>query len=514
MPYSPSSPEPLAPTPRVVVGIALGFALLELVTGPRYGIFRDELYYLACADHLAWGYVDQPPLSIFVLAGVRALLGEALLAIRLVPALLGGALVVLGARLARELGGGGRAQLLAALAVAIVPQYLGICGIYSMNAFDLVFWSASALLLTRMIRTDDARLWLPLGGLLGIALLNKISPLFFAFGLAVATVATPLRRHLRRWQPWAGAAIALVLFAPYVAWNAMNDWATLEFMERAARYKNADLSVGQFLGAQLLEIHPFNAALWLGGLVWLLAARGGRRFRALGILYLAVLAVMLATNAKPYYLGVAYPMLLAAGAVAFERLTAARELRWPMPAAAALLVAGGALIAPFAVPLLPVESFVAYQRTLGIAPAQSENNELGPLPQFFADRFGWKEMAEAVARVYRELPAADREGLIIVTGNYGEAGALRHFGPELGLPTAYSQHNSYYFWPPPKEGVSRVLTVGIDAEDLAEGFESVEIVGRLEHPYAMPYETARPILLARGFRGSLEEAWRAGKHFI
>lgn len=514
MQSAPTPNSPLTPTPRGVFGIALAFVLLELVAGPRYGIFRDELYYLACADHLAFGYVDQPPLSILVLAGVKALLGEGLLALRLVPALLGGALVVLGSRLARELEGDGRAQLFAALAVAIVPQYLGICSFYSMNAFDLVFWSASALLVTRMIRTDDVRLWLPLGALLGVALLNKISPLFFAFGLAVATLATPLRSHLRRWQPWAGTAIALLLFAPYVAWNAAHDWATLEFMERAARYKNAALSPTQFLGAQLLEIHPFNAALWIGGLAWLLFARAGRRFRALGILFLAVLAVMLATNAKPYYLGAAYPMLLAAGAVGFERLTASRGWRWPLPAAAALLILGGAAIAPFAVPLLPVESFIAYQKTLGLAPAQAENNSLGPLPQHFADRFGWKEMAEEVARVYRELPEADREGLIIVTGNYGEAGALRYFGRDLGLPTAFSQHNSYYFWPPKKEGVVAVLTVGIDPEDLAEGFESVEVVGHLDHPYAMPYENESPILIARGFRGSLEEAWRAGKHFI
>jgi 4-amino-4-deoxy-L-arabinose transferase-like glycosyltransferase len=488
--------------------------LIEIVIGPRYGVFRDELYYLACADHLAWGYVDQPPFSILVLAGVRALLGEGLFALRLVPAVLGGALVVLGARLARELGGGGRAQLLAALAVAIVPQYLGIFSFYSMNAFDLVLWSGSALVLARTIRTDDVRLWLPLGLLIGIGLVNKISPLFFAFGLAMATVATPLRRHLRGWQPYAGAMIALALLAPYVIWNATHDWATLEFMERAARYKNAPLSVPQFLGGQLLEIHPFNAALWLGGLGWLLVGREGRRFRALGILYLAVLGVMLATNAKVYYLGPAYPMLLAAGAVGLERVTAARGRRWALPAVAAVLVAGGALTAPLAVPLLPVETFIAYQQSLGIASAPAENSELGPLPQHFADRFGWREMAEEVARAYGALSAEDREGLLIVTGNYGEAGALRYFGPDLGLPAAVSWHNSYYHWGPGTDTVRAVLTVGIAPEDLMGSFTTVEVVGTLSSPYAMPFETALPILLARGPLLTLDEIWRRGKNFI
>src|SRR5262249_48961025 len=187
-----------ARTPAFVLVTALAVVALQLAAGWRYGVFRDELYYLACANHLDWGYVDHPPLSIVVLAGVRALLGDSLLALRIVPALLCGLLVWLASRLAREMGGGRFAQSLAALAVAIAPQYLALTGFYSMNAFDLVFWALGALLVARLVRTDDVWLWRPIGVVIGLGLLNKISMLLFALGLAVAVLLTPLRRHLAR----------------------------------------------------------------------------------------------------------------------------------------------------------------------------------------------------------------------------------------------------------------------------------------------------------------------------
>jgi hypothetical protein len=501
-------------SPEVLV-LALFVAALQLWAGPRYGLFRDEYYYLACADHLAWGYVDQPPLSIAVLAGVRALLGDGIFAIRLVPALLHGILILATARLAREMSGGRAAQGLAGLAVAIVPQLLGLFGYYSMNAFDLLFWSLGFWLLIRLVASSEPRLWLAFGVLFGVGLLNKVSLLLFAGGLAVAVVATPLRRHLRSWQLWAGAGIALALFAPHIVWQIRNGWPTLEFMANATRYKNAPMAPLEFFAAQVRENHPFTAPLWIGGLLWLLVGREGKRFRALGFLFLTVLGVMLATRSKPYYLAGAFPVLFAAGAVALERFSAARRWRWPIPAAAAVLLAGGALVAPLAIPILPVERLVAYQRALGAAPKAAENNALGALSQHFADRFGWPEMTAAVARAWSSLSPEERRDAMIVGSNYGEASAINYFGRELGLPLAVSQHNSFYLWGPGRrDAPSVVILVGFDAEDVADTFERVDEAGRIEAPYAMPYETRRPILIGRGFKLPLAEAWRRGKHFV
>jgi hypothetical protein len=493
-----------------VVAAAVTF-VLHVVVNARDGIFRDELYYLACADHPAWGYVDHPPFSIAVLRAWRAVAGDSVTAIRMVPALLGVVLVLLGARLAAVLGGGRPAQSLAALAVAVVPQYLSITGYYAMNAFDLVCWSLLALLVARLLETDDARLWWIFGLVAGLGLLNKMSPLFFCAGLAAAVPFTPLRRHLRSPHLWGGAALAALLVAPHVFWQVRNGWPTAEFIANATRYKNAPISVAQFLGAQLLEILPLNAPLWIAGLVVLLAGPL-RRFRALGIVYVVACAILALQGGKPYYLGPAYPMLLAAGAVMVERWTTSRPVL--LRAAAVVLAVGGILAAPLALPVLSPEGYVAYSRAAGLQPRAQERHALGSLPQFFADRHGWREMTALVAEAYHSLPEHEKARTLIVADNYGEAGAIDYFGKALGLPRASSGHNSYFMWGPTIADPAVVITVNISPEDLAGVCQQVETRGKLTHPWAMPFEQRFPVAICRGFKVPLEQAWAAGRSYI
>jgi hypothetical protein len=431
--------------PAAVFVVAAAVFVLEVAAGPRYGLFRDEYYYLTCADHLAWGYVDHPPLSIAVLAAVKAVLGDSLPAIRLVPALLGALLVVLGGALARVMGGG-----------------------------------------------------------------RFASVLFFGAGMAVALLVTPLRRLLRRPGPWLAAGLALVLFLPHLAWQVRSGWPTREFIENATRHKNVAMDPLSFLAAQVLEIHTLNAPLWVAGLAWLLFSGRGRAFRALGIVYVVAFAIIVAQHGKPYYLGPAYPPLLAAGAIVVEGLQW-RRLR---PAVVAALLLGGAALAPFAIPLLPVERFVAYQKALGLSPPQAERHAQGPLPQFFADRFGWVEMTEAVDRVYRSLPPDEQARVVIVASNYGEAGALRYHGRRFGLPPAVSPHNSFYFWGPGRDSVDVAIVVGMSPESLREAWAQVEEASRFSSPWAMPYEQRWPILVCRGLKLPLREAWAAARRFI
>ncbi len=497
--------------PWAVWALAAAVFLLELAVGPRYGLFRDEYYYLACADHLAWGYVDQPPLSIAVLAAVRRALGDSLPAVRLVPALLGAELILLGGLLSRALGGGRYAQVLGAVAVAVVPQYLGQAGSYSMNSFDLVFWAAAALLLAELTPEErGVRRFVVLGIVLGLGLLNKLSVLFFGAGLALALVATPLRRLLRRPGPWLAGAIAGLVFLPHVLWQVQNGLPTREFIENATRFTNVALSPAQFFAGQITEIHPLNAPLWIAGLAWLLFARRGRPYRALGIVYVVAFVILAAQHSKPYYLGPAYPPLLAAGAVVVESV----RWRWIRPVIVTVLLLSGAALAPFAIPALPVETFIAYQRALGATPTPSERSALGPLPQFFADRFGWQELTDAVAAAYRGLSTEDQGRVVIVTSNYGEAGALRYLGRRLRLPPAVSQHNSFYFWGPGRQDVDLAIIVGMNPDGLREAWTSIEVAGRWHSAYAMPYERRWPILVCRGLKLPLRDAWRRGRHFI
>ena len=481
-----------------------------------YEIFRDELYYLACADHLAWGYVDQPPLSIFLLAAVRAVLGESLFALRLVPALAGAGVVLLTGLLARELGGERLAVALSATGAMVSGANLAFSSIWSMNVFDLLLIALAAYLLTRLIKTGEPRLWIALGATLGLGLLNKVGVLWVGLGVFAGLVATGERRWLNTPWPWAGGALAAVLFLPYVLWNAAHDWAHLEFIENAVTGKYSGLSAWSFLSGQALIQNPTTLPLWLGGLIWLLFAPGGRRFRLLGIVWVTACLVLIANgHSKAEYLASTYAMLFAAGGVAWEGILPRRRSihGTSIRGVALVVVASGAALAPLVTPMLPVETYIRYSRALDVAPSTEEGHELGELPQFYADMFGWRAKAAAVAEVYHALPAADRERAAIFGSNYGRAGAIDYFAGEYGLPGAVSNHNNYWLWGPGEANGEVVIVLGGDLEDHQRRFESVEVAGAARCRYCIPYEKDLPIYVCRGLRLPLAELWPVIGHY-
>lgn len=511
------SPAPVPPSRLFswpVWTIATATFLAHMLTATGYGVFRDEFYYLACADHLAWGYVDHPPLSIAVLALVRMLIGSSAIALQLVPALLHAATVLLTARLARRMGAEGFGATLAALCIAVAPGLLGLTSFYSMNAFDLVFYAATMLIFVRILHEGGRRRWLLLGVVVGLGLLNKYSLGFLVAGLAVGLLFSPRRRELLTPWPWLGAAIAILLFLPHVLWQVTHDWPTREFIANAQQYKIADMSPLAFLTEAWLDMQPPSITVWLTGLVALLIWRPLRPFRPLGVAWLVVLAILLVQKSKPYYLDASFPMLFAAGGLVWERIGQARRWRWTKPVQVVSLVLSGIAIAPFAIPALPVETFLAYNRVLGIVPQAGENHELGPLPQHFADRFGWPELTAAVARAYDALTPAEQQSCLIVGRNYGQAGALRYYGRELGLPLAVSQHNSFYLWGPGGDHFDVVLVVGFERNDLLQAFTEVTAVAHYDHPLAMPYERHGTVYLCRGPRLPLAEVWPQGRMYI
>jgi len=487
---------------------------IHLAAFRGYGVFRDELYYLACADHLAWGYVDHPPLSIGVLWLVRAILGDSLLVLRLAAGLAGAAAVVVTALLAREMGGGRRAMALAGIASLASPELLGVESFYSMNALDVLLWSVAALLLARLVTRQTPATWLLLGTVLGLGLLNKISVLWLAAGIGVAVLATPLRRSLATPWPYLAGALALVLFAPYVLWEIANGFPTREFIRNASAEKMARTTPIAYLLASARSMGPFSLPLWLAGIADLLAGREGRRFRALGLAWLAVLAILVANGtSRTSYLAASYAIVFAAGGVAVTRLADRLAWKWLTPAYAALLLAGGVITAPFALPLLPVERFLAYQRALAVEPGTEERKRVGPLPQHFADRFGWEELAQMTAGAFRTLSAEERASCVVYAGNYGEAGAIDRFGPALGLPRAISGHNNYWLWGPGAERPRVALVIGGSRVRLLQLFASVEEGARFRHPLVMPYENDQPIHVCRGPKQSLAALWPGVKHF-
>lgn len=509
-----AAPWPLAGGLGVVLALAGAKLALHLVSAVAfgYGYFVDELYYLATAEHLAWGYVDLPPLVPALTALVRATLGDSLLAVRLVPSLAGAALVVLTAGLARKLGGGRRAQALAAVAVLVAPIRLAVDSFHSMNALEPLVWTGCAALLVHLLAGGNPRWWLGFGALAGLGLLNKHSMAFFGVAVVVGLVATPAgRRAFRERWIWLGGLVAFALFLPNLVWMASHGFPHFEMLANIRDSgRNVALGPVEFLAQQALAHHPLALPLWLGGLGWLLFDREGRRYRALGIAFLVVLAEMLLTDGRIYYPAPAYPMLFAAGGVALERWLAGRgshRARRLLPATyAALLLVSGAVLAPLFVPLLPPEAHVRYAGALGFDQPRIETHRLGPLPQLHADRFGWPEMAREVARIYHALPPEDRARAAVFGQNYGQAGAIDLYGPALGLPKALSGHLSYHDWGL-RGFTGEVLIVMDDDRETLEGyFEEVEHGGRVEHPYSMPYQHF-DVWVCRRPKLDFEAAW-------
>jgi MFS family permease len=503
--------------PRTLALLALPLLKLLLHLVPRgagYGHHRDELYYLACADHLDWGYVDHPPFSIAVLAIVRAVFGDSVGAIRVVPALAGAMTVALVGVMARRLGGGRFAQALSMTAALVAPFYLTLGQYFSMNALDLLSWAIAAHLVLRIVQGGSPRLWLLLGAVLGIGVENKLSVLWLCFGLAVGLLLTPHRSLLRTRWPWLGAAIAVALAAPHVAWQVVHGWPTLEFVRNATEHKIVALTPVGFLKSQVKGMFILAAPVWMAGLVFLLLRPGGRAARLLGWSYAAVFVLLAASPAaRPVYLAPAYMFLLPAGGVALESWIRGPG-RWALGAYIALLAVSGAAAAPFLMPLLPARTLAARLSRPDAVVRSEERSGVGTLPEYLAHMYGWETIVATAKDVHDSLPEAERGRAVILAPNYGVAAAIDVLGRGHGLPPARSGHNSYWLWGPGAAPWDVVIAIGMPEEQLRSWFEDVTRAAETDCGYCMPYENHRPVWIARRPRVPLSVIWAQLKTFV
>lgn len=483
-------PTPASPEARLGVAVWLLAAVkasLPLAMPSAYGPFVDELYFFACGEHLDFGYVDMPPLTGLQAWLARSLFGDWLPGLHLFPALMGAGLVLLVAMLARELGGGRGAQALAALCIVVAPFSHIFFSFLSMNAVEPLVWTGCALIVTRIVRTGRVTLWPWVGLLAGIGLENKHTMLVFGFALGVGLLSTSARRLLwNRWFLLAGL-VAFLVFLPNLIWEIRHHFPHLEQLANIRRNgRNVEVGVFGFLWQQVLGMHPLALPVWAGGLLWTLFTRAGRPYRFLGITWLVTLGVLLAANGRFYYLYPAHPILLAAGATGLDPLLARRRLSWPGRAYAVVLLVSGAVIAPILLPILPPETWISWSRATGLSQPRIENRaRISPLPQLFADRCGWKEMAETVAKVYFSLSPEERKRTAIFGNDYGEAGAIDFYGPGLGLPKAIGGHLTYWLWGPRDYTGETTIVLGDRRERLEQLFARVEAVAEVGHPNAM-----------------------------
>ena len=487
---------------------ALAMALiplaLHLYASGGYGYFRDELYFIVCGSRPDWGYVDQPPLVPLIAAGMHGFFGDSLVMLRLVPALAHAATVALAGETARALGGGRWAQALAGLSVLTSGVYLALGTILTTDALQAPTWLFCGYALIRILREGKERWWLEIGVAAAVGLLSKYMIAFWLAALGLGLLATPARRSLARPHLYLGAAIAIVLTLPNLLWQAAQGFPFLEIGRVAVEDKNLALTPLQFLLAEIRMLNPATAPVWIAGVAAFAFWRRFADLRLFAVAFVALMAAMIALRAKPYYPAGVYPLLFAAGAVAIE---AWLSWRWARAALVAGIAAVGIVAAPFSLPILPVERFVAYQDFLGETPHSLEKNAVGRLPQYYADMFGWRELAALVGAAYRSLPPEEQRHAVFLASNYGEAGAIDVLGTPWGLPPAISGHNSYFLWGARGHDGSVVIRLGGTRKELLKVYASVESAGVFDDPWAMPYETGRTVWICRGRKTSLIADW-------
>jgi len=483
-----------------------------------YGYFRDEFYYLACGEHLAFGYVDHPLMIALIAKTGRILFGDSIFAIRILPALASAATVFLTGVIVKEMGGKRSAQILASVAAFVAPIFLITGSFLSMNPFDHMFWALACLMTIKIINDPrNFRYWLYLGLIVGLGLENKISLLFWGLGFLVGVLLTKNRKFFRSWGIWVAGSIIFLLFLPYLIWQVEYNYPTLEFMRNASMYKNVHFTPVEFMKEHMLQAHPLAFILVLIAIYLFFFNREGIKYRLFGWMYVSILIFLVITHAKPYYSAPILPLMFAGGAIGFISLLAIIHKKAIAGIIFSLylilLILSGIVLAPLTLPVLPIEKYIDYQKALGIPSNVGENHEMGILPQMYADMFGWEEMVSEVAKVYHGLPLEEQEKCVIFGSNYGEAGAIDFFSDKYKLPGAISNHNNYWIWGPGQDSIGVLIVIGIEENELKEVFREVEQAGIFRNKYVMPYENNLPIFICRNAIIPLGEIWKNIKSF-
>jgi hypothetical protein len=478
---------------RTLLILAALRLLLHTVTNGQYGFHRDELATLDDARHLAWGYVAYPPLTPFVARVALVLFGSAPAALRFFTALAQCVVMVVAGLMARELGGGRGAQIVAALAVAAAPLSMAEGHLFQYVSFDFLWWVLAIYFVIRLLESGDGRWWMAVGAAIGLGLMTRYTIAWLVAGLAVGFLVTPARRLLMNRWLIAGAALALVIALPNFLWQVNHDFISIDFL----RYIHArDVRIGRtdgFLWKQfVVPASLFTVPLWIAGLFFYFRAGAGRRYRALGWTFVATLALFAAAHARDYYSAPVYPMLLAAGAVLSQQ--------WPR-------WARGLNCAGLAVALIVGIAFLLPVAPIGSRWFNVEMRANGDL----REEIGWPELVDRIAQIRDSLPAVERASAGILTGNYGEAGVVDLYGPARGLPQALSIVNSFWLRGYGDHPPQTLIVVGLSPRFVNTNFATCESEGLISNPYRVANEETEDdkyLWVCRGLLQPWPEFWK------
>jgi len=495
--------------PPVVAGVAFAKLAILLTCATAYGYDKDELYSLACAQHFAWGFVERPPLSIGVLLTAAKIYGETLLSVRMLPAVSGAVVIVMTARLARRFGAGTLGQGLAALSVLVAPALLTLDHTFSMRGFEVLWWTLIAGMLARALTTPQEtflRAWVAAGLVIGLGIMNTWTTLVLVVGLALGFVVTPARAQLKTRGPWIALGVAAVCMAPNLAWERAHAWTSIHYASHALHEAALTASPLRFTLTQLVKMQPTNSIVWIAGLVGLFRLKSLAPYRLFGVAFLFAFAVFaVRAPGDSTCLAPAYPVLFAAGAATLDGWLTARRHAYAVLALA--LFVPGAVTVPFAIPILSVAKFEAYSRALHVTPKLADNADRPPLPEHFADMFGWPELVRTTSTVTASLSALDRDEAVVLANGTARAAAMDVFGDAVALPPVISGQGTYWLWGPGAASGNVVVAVGGDEAFLRAHFRTVALVTVFGHSLASPSERHVRIYLCRDPVAPLAEMW-------
>ena len=494
---------------RLALALAAIPFVLHLLAANRYGFFRDELYFIVCGRHPAFGYVDQPPLAPLLAAGSQ-LFGRSLWLLRLIPAVFQVGAVVTACALARLLGGGRTAQVFTGLCAGLSPLLLAMAGLLETTSLEPFFWTVVAYALLRAVLRNEPTWFVIAGAVAGLALQAKYTIAFLLVAMLIGLLIVGPREVFVRRRFWLGAALTTAIAGPNLWWQSSHGWPFWELLRNDAIDKNVVLTPGAWMVQQLVIYGPPMAPVWLAGIAALTVRKQTRFF---GLATLLVYAAFLSLHARDYYLAGLYPVLYAAGGVALERVLRVSTVRY---AYATLIVATSVLVAPIALPLLDEETFIAYRSSaeamLAETPAQEspERFAVSVLPQHFADMHGWSTIVDRIHDVENTLTPAERGQAAIFTQNFGEAAAIDVLG-DGGVPVV-SGHNNYYLWGP--RGTHAIyIIVGGRSSDYTGDFRDVRQAATVDNPYARPDQIGVRIFVARQPRRQPAAFWHSVRHY-
>ena len=493
-------------TTALLAYLAIADFVAHMIFAGNYGYFRDELYYIVSGtQHLSLGYVDFPPVIAYVAALLNVLAGDSLVSIHVLPAAAEAVLVFVAGMMAKELGGGRKAQLLAAVSTLLTFAFLAFGSIFTPDFLDSLWWSLLAYTVIRIMRRREPRLWVFVGVVIGVGLLTKLTILFFVGALLVSFLAIPsARQHIRSKWIALGGLLSVAFLLPMIYWNAVNGWPMVHFYLEFT----GDVSGGgplSFLYTQLALMSFLNVPIFMIGLYFYLRSSDGSQLRVLGLAYILLYVFMTVLDMKPYYLAPVYPMLYAGGALMIEKSSISRKrvFRWfgSRPYIAGLAVVA-ILLAPIAMPILPPQKVI---NSYG-----SSDYQASPLP----DRYGWSGLVTNLSIAYDSLPASLKSQACIFTSNYGEASAVNFFGGSLGLPKAISGHNNYYVWGPDSCTGQVLITIGVSISTMQQAYKNVTTLMTNRCSYCISYEQVLPIYLCTNPNfTSVAAQWAGVRHY-